>query len=158
MNIDAAGSAEDRLAAAEVALREQVAHGLDEEVEPGGGVVADVRGHVGAGGGDELVLVAGALHLRQPQAVAAEVDPDRVALAARTSSGRSRACISPLPGARRVHVDGIARGARRVTYDSPASRSNREDSAKLRPSCRTIGTADAAGPMSVRIGGEVGAI
>ena len=52
-----------------------------------GGVVTRMRGHIGAGGGDQLVVIRGilglridALHLRQAKRVAAEIDANRIGL------------------------------------------------------------------------------
>ena len=102
MNIDGGGQREDGLAAAEVAAGEQLARRLGEEVEPGGGVVADVGGDVGAGGGDERYSPSGHFDLRHAQAVGAEVDADRVGTRAANQLCTNPSIVSPLPRARRL--------------------------------------------------------
>ena len=72
------GQSEHGLAAAEISLSEQVADVFGEEGESGVGVESDVMRDIGAGGGDESRVVAVKLHLCEAQAIAAEVDADRL--------------------------------------------------------------------------------
>ena len=72
------------LLAGETTLGPQLAGAFGEERHPVRQVVPQVGGDVEPGGGDQLEVRgpggnADLLHLRQPQAVAAEVHPDRVA-------------------------------------------------------------------------------
>ena len=76
------GKPQHALPPAKIPLGQQLLDRLDEEVEPRPRIVADVGRDIGMSGGDELELLAlfpAALHLDQPQAVAAEVHADRIA-------------------------------------------------------------------------------
>ena len=75
---DGRRQSEDGAAAVEFAVDQEIAGGFGEELEPGVGVVANLGGHLRAGGGEKLEVVTFGLDLGEAKRAGAEIDADRM--------------------------------------------------------------------------------
>ena len=73
---DGRGEPEHGAAAVEFTVDEKIANGFGEETEPGVGIIADVGGDLGAGGGEKLEIVAFGLDLGEAKRAGAKIDTD----------------------------------------------------------------------------------